>query len=317
MIPAWLLQPLLAPLPQPFSPLQVDVLRLDQLHPWLSGNKLLKLHGWLQQFEQQQKTGQVQALLSFGGAHSNHIHALAYAAQLRNISLYLMVQAYPEQPLTPTLKDCQALNAHLILVDKKTYARRYDADFLAALSRQYQALIIPEGGMGEQGELGCKALAAFAQAYDEVWLPVGTGTTALGLAKGLAELNAVTTVVGINAVNDSGERLRAWQAQMPSSINWRLIDDAHMGGFAKCTPELLQLIQRYDGLALPLEPIYTAKMLWAFERELQWARQPDSAPEKANKILLIHTGGLQGRRGFGLSVNEHFQLPHVATSAAQ
>ncbi|QQD21875.1 pyridoxal-phosphate dependent enzyme [Oceanospirillaceae bacterium ASx5O] len=284
--PVWqaFLQPLPAAAASPS--LYVDVLRLDRVDPGLSGNKWLKLQGWWQQFQ----TGAYQALLSFGGAHSNHLHALAHLAARAQVPARLLVRGYASAPLTPTLQDCLALGAQLEFLDRSQWARRYDLSWQQMLAAQHQALVIPEGGAGEPGLQGCRALADTAAGYDQVWLAVGSGTTALGLAQGLAALDSRTLLVGVNAVADQGERRRQWQQQMPATVSWQLIDDAHGGGFARCSVQLLALIQRYDALGLPLEPVYTAKLVQALEQR--------SALLAEQRLLLVHSGGLQGRRGY-------------------
>ena len=274
---------------------QVDCLRLDKLHPIYSGNKPLKLQGWLQAWQ----LSSYRRLLSFGGAHSNHLHALAYAGYRLRIPVVLVVRAYEQQPLTPTLRDCVAWGAQLIFADKKTYAQRYCPNFQQQLARQHDALVIGEGGsataeQGALGEQGCHSLALVAAEYDEVWLAVGSGTTALGIANAWQQLGHVRSqLVGVNAVADQGERERAWQQQMPASIAWHLWNDEHLGGFAKTTPELNALIERYQRYGLPLEPVYSAKLVRAFERH-----QPQCF---ASKVLLIHGGGLQGTRGYAIN----------------
>lgn len=262
----------------------VDILRLDQLDEKVSGNKPLKLIGWFKCFLAQQQV----RLLSFGGVYSNHLHALAYAAYELSIPVVLIVRGWPEQPLSPTLKDCQSLGAQIVFVDRQTYAKRYDRQWQAELAQQYNALVIPEGGAGELGEQGCAQLAPFVAGYDEVWLAVGTGTTAIGLARGLASINAKTKLFGVNAVADQGEQAKHWQVSMPANIKWQLIDDAHFGGFAKCPPTLVKFIERYQQKNLPLDPVYTSKLLWAYEQR---------SSHNAAKVLLIHSGGLQGQRG--------------------
>lgn len=271
--------------------MQVDCLRLDQIHPILSGNKPLKLQGWLQHFQANEYT----SLLSFGGIHSNHLHALAYAGKLLSVPVFLVVRGYEQQPLTPTLQDCKNWGAQIIFADKKTYALRYDKEFQQQLAEKYHALVIGEGGgatheSGNLGEQGCEPLAEIAKNYEQVWLMVGSGTTALGLARGLEKLQATTQLVGVNAVADQGFRQKVWRQEMPKAVTWQLIDDAHCGGFARTSPELLALIQRYDALGLPLDPVYNAKLFYAFEQR--------KASLAAKKVLLIHGGGLQGRRGF-------------------
>ena len=282
--PALLEQPLL-------NSAAPDILRLDLLHPNISGNKAFKLAGFLPRFRESGRG----ALLSFGGPYSNHLHALAALGQALNIAVIAVVRGYEHLPLTATLQDCQSWGAKLVFADKKTYARRYDLQWQQELAQQYDAFVIPEGGAGEAGELECRQLAPLCAGYDQVWLAVGTGTTALGVAKGLHELNIDCELIGVNVVADQGERLRAWQQAMPAGVRWRLLDDAHLGGFGRASAELLALIERYDRQNLSLDPVYTAKLMLAQEREQSLSRQ---AP--AVRTLLIHSGGLQGRRGYSL-----------------
>lgn len=276
-------QPLLESVPS--LPL-TDVLRLDKLGPVLSGNKPLKLAGFKTVLQPSHR-----ALLSFGGVHSNHLHALAYQAKLWQLAAVLVVRGYATQPLSATLKDCCDWDAQLLFVDKKTYAKRYDLAFQTELAERYQALVVPEGGAGQLGEQGCVSLANLARHYDEVWLAVGSGATALGLAQGLSRWQARTQLVAVNAVADQGERQRAFALRMPQSVSWRLIESAQ--GFGKINSELRALIAHFDAQALPLEPVYTAKLMQAF-----LAHRP-MLPLR--RTLLIHTGGLQGRRGFEMA----------------
>ena len=276
----------------------VDILRLDQNDLWLSGNKQLKLAGWMDVFQ----ASDYQALLSFGGVHSNHLHALACLAARYHIPAIFMVRGFAHMPLTATLRDCRHLGADLHFLDRVAYARRYDTQWQQTLSRDYQALVIPEGGSGEPGLRYCRSLAAVASLYDEVWIAVGSGATALGLAQGLAALGSRTLLVGVNVVADQGERQRLWQEQMPAGGRWELLAGDQSGGFGRITPELLALIRTYDDLGLPLDPVYTARLVQMYER----AARPD------RRTLLIHTGGLQGRRGAGLD----WQAPPVASLLA-
>ena len=265
------------------GPGRVDVLRLDQLHPLISGNKAFKLSGWLERFE----SGGYQRLLSFGGPWSNHLRALSGLAQSLGLPVTAIVRGYEHLPLTPTLEDCRDRGMQLVFASKKDYARRDDPDWQQALAEEYQALVIPEGGQGRAGEKGLAALAPLTEDYDEVWLAAGTGTTARGLAM---HLRPGQTLVAVNAVADQGALRRRWQL-LDWPCQWRLLDDYHGGGFGRCGPGLLQLIEHCDGEGLPLDPVYTAKLLAALHGEQQAGRLTHA------RRLLIHTGGLQGRRG--------------------
>lgn len=268
-----------SPLIQPLNA-SADVAWLSTEHRYINGNKPWKLFGHLQLLPQKPP-----ALLSFGGPHSNHLHALAACGQLLNVPTIGVVRGYAECALTPTLQDCQGFGMKLEFVDRVTYRRRHDDEFIEALAQQWQAVVVPEGGGGEPGRLGCAALAQLAAGYDELWLAVGTGTTAEGIARALA---ADTELVGVNVVADQGERQRQWQQLR---CRWRLIDDMHGGGFGRINPPLRDLIRRYDGRGISLDPVYTAKLMQAYETYGQ-----------ADKTaLLLHTGGLQGRRSAGFS----------------
>lgn len=280
------------------TPLEVAVLRLDRLGSpdfrstplHVSGNKVFKLAGHLDAFFASPKS----SLVSFGGRWSNHLHALAAVAQCLSIPSIGLVRGYPEQPLTATLQDCVDMGMTLKFCDKQTYAKRYDPDWRQALSERYDAWVIPEGGEGEDGIVGFSVLASILKHYDHIWVAAGTGTSAQGIA---AHLTAKQTLVVVNAVADQGELQRQWAVTMKSSVacQWEIIDDAHQGGFGKCPAELRTLITSADAAGLPLDPVYTAKLVSAFLERL--AKSPEYP---VVKTLLIHTGGLQGRRGFDL-----------------
>ncbi len=267
------------------GPENTHVLRLDQLDPVLSGNKVFKLLGHLDAWEASGRRG----LLSFGGAWSNHLHALAALASDRNIPVTGFVRAYAHQPLTATLEDCQQWGMNLRFCDRVTYAQRYDSGWHQALAEEYDAWVIPEGGEGPEGEQGWSCLQPILAAYREVWLAAGTGTTARGIA---AMMPADSQLVVVNCVADRGALARRWSAN-PLPVRVTLLDTYHGGGFARADTGLMDLIRRYDQLGLPLDPVYTAKLMAAFEGE-----SPDSTVPR----LLIHTGGLQGRRGYGLEI---------------
>ena len=257
-----------------------DILRLDRLHPQISGNKAFKLLGYLRQW---QSSGH-RALLSFGGVWSNHLYALSALGQRLNVPVIAMVRGYADQPDTDTLRDCRAMGAQLQFCDRVTYARRGDSEWCQQLFVEYDALVIPEGGDGVPGEWGFRFLASMLAAYDQIWLAAGTGTTARGIA---AVMPVSTTLTAINAVADQGALKRRLN---PGDDRIRVLDTYHYGRFGRCPPELRDLIARYDAAGLPLDPVYTAKLMAAWEQE-----------KPSGRVLLIHTGGLQGRRGYGLS----------------
>jgi 1-aminocyclopropane-1-carboxylate deaminase len=278
------------------APKVVDILRLDQIHPLVSGNKWYKLKYNLEAAE---KRGQSR-LLSCGGPHSNHLHALACAGKVLGFSTIALVRGYSHLPLTETLLDCQRMGMELLFVDKKTYLKRYDPLWCQQQAECHESYWIPEGGNNELGIKGCAEIAEQCLGYDEVWMSIGSGCTFTGIAQALAVIQtraAPLRLKGVMAIK-GGEALAA---SLLSKLNEECsIDcDSHLGGFGRCPDGLVDLIKQYDAQNLPLDPVYTAKLVMAFEQYWQAGKL-----DATKRYLLIHSGGLQGRRGVkALSAN--------------
>lgn len=265
--------------------LSVDVMRLDQLHPVVSGNKWFKLKYNLQEAIDQG----FKSVLSCGGVHSNHLHALASAGMYFGIQVRALVRGYSNLALTPTLVDCQKMGMEIEFVDKKTYLKRYDLPWCDEQATLFNSYWIPEGGNNSLGQKGCEEIALGCLDYDEVWLSIGSGCTFTGLEKALPPSIKLRGVMAIKGGQTLGESLIK-EAKFPERCE---IDyDGHLGGFGRCPTELIALIQQYDRLGLPLDPVYTGKLLAAFEKS--WLMGEVS---QSKQYLIIHSGGLQGRRG--------------------
>jgi len=262
----------------------VDVLRLDAIHPVLSGNKLFKLAGYLADIEE----GAGSCLITPGGVYSNHLHAVAAAGAWLGIPTVGLVRGYASQALTPTLQDCQHWGMKLVFLDRKTYACRYDPAWQQQQASAHQAVWIGEGGAGAEALCGGRYLAQYCDGYDEVWLAVGSGTTASMLQP---FLGAQTRLVGVNVVADQGKQQRLWKQSFPAET-WTLIETASWGRFGRLDDVGRALIQQADQAGLPLDPVYGVRLLRAF---LEHGPTVPGA-----RCLLIHGGGLQGRRGYGL-----------------
>lgn len=272
-------------------PRALDVLHLERIHPTISGNKWFKLK---YNMIEAKKQG-LNALLSCGGSHSNHLHALACAGQALGFKTQAFVRGYEELPLTATLKDCQRMGMSLIFVDKKTYKQRYDPQWCQQQSEQYESYWIPEGGDNDLGHQGCAELAQYCRGYDEVWISIGSGCTFLGLADGIESLTAtfpgqLPIIQGVLAIK--GGELLAADLLSKVGEQHRINTEGHLGGFGKCPTSLLALIKAYDQQCLALDPVYTAKLITAFEQSWQ-----TGLLDAAKRYLIIHSGGLQGRRG--------------------
>lgn len=265
--------------------IHLDVLRLDQIHPQLSGNKWFKLKYNILEAVAQNKSG----LLSFGGAWSNHLHALAWAGHELQIPTAGIVRG--DQVDTVTLQDCKTWGMVLHFVDRNTYRNKSQPEYQAKIQALYpDYYLIPEGGDNAAGFQGCtEILNAIPHSdYAVIACAIGTATTFRGLAQGL---KASTELWGFPAFRGQELLLTQLNATL-SNKNWRIFPDYHFGGFGKITPAYVQqLHQLQDELKLPLDLVYTGKMFIGLLDLLK-----NQIIQPGQKLLMVHTGGLQGNR---------------------
>ncbi|MFP2770047.1 1-aminocyclopropane-1-carboxylate deaminase/D-cysteine desulfhydrase [Oceanisphaera sp. KMM 10153] len=267
--------------------------RDDLLHHLISGNKWRKLKYTLRQALSEQARG----VLSFGGAYSNHLHALAAAGHKLGLPTVGMVRGEPDSN-NPTLDDARRWGMALEFVDRQQYRRRQDADWLAELALGYPGyLIIPEGGSCPQ------ALPGVAELWQELWpelpeldeviLPVASGGTLAGL---LSARPAATRVRGYAVLKGAG-----WLAEEvcrlypPAALDsgWQLELSHHGGGYAKnSAADKAAITELAAQLKVPLEPIYSGKALLGLFRDITAGRYA-----AGSRLLFLHTGGMQGARG--------------------
>ncbi|KPW41421.1 1-aminocyclopropane-1-carboxylate deaminase [Pseudomonas amygdali pv. mellea] len=287
---------------------EVAILRLDLIDSLISGNKWFKLSEHLTQAVEAGAEG----LISLGGAHSNHLHALAAAGRRFGFPTVGLLRGHAQQ--TPTVLDLQAFGMQLHWLGYAGYRARHAADFWLPWQAQYPELYpIAEGGGGLAGALGCARLREMVDSqlghlgwddYHGWWLAVGTGTTLAGLL--LAEAGA-HPVYGAMAVPDdhgvaqnimavlkeaAGSQVNA-SPNLPAAC---VLLEASRGGFARTDAALLDFIASSEAhSSVPLEPLYTGKALLALHDEVLAGRF-----KSGSRLVLVHTGGLQGRRAMGL-----------------
>ena len=241
----------------------------------------------------------IKTLVSFGGAWSNHLHALAAIG--RELGLQTIGIVRGEEPQNPSAMLCDAKQwgMKLVYVSRTEYRRRDEANYIDEVRTRYgPCLVIPEGGANPAGVDGCTAIAdmlpnASVQGC-KIVLPVGTGTTLAGVARGLgrASRNEVVGVSVLKGAFDLDARIKTLAGG--DSAPWSLLHDHHCGGYARVSAELREFILAFQAVHdIPLDPVYTGKAMYAVYQllsEQAWSGDKD--------IIAIHTGGLQGRRGF-------------------
>ncbi len=278
---------------QPLNPIwylpyveKIDMLRLDMLHPVISGNKWFKLKHNLNDA----LAKGFDTILTFGGAYSNHLLATAAAVKEYDLKSIGVVRGiYPEEELSPTLLECISNGMQLEFISREEYAKKDNDDWLKKLlDRHPRAYIIPEGGANEKGREGAEEIAEFiSPEYTHICIAVGTGTTFIGLRNALPAQQEILGFVPMKQgqyIED--EIMPLIKGYKP----WELFDNWHFGGFGKWNEKLLAFMNNFYVLNnIPLDFVYTAKMMYGVEDLLPQHFFPPNA-----KILCIHTGGLQG-----------------------
>jgi len=275
-------------LPSPITPLhhslfeqkhiRVSVKRDDLIHPHLQGNKWRKLkYNLLQARQQGQST-----LLTFGGAWSNHIH----------------IRGEARQPLNPCLQDAHDWGMQLHYVNRQAYRSKTDSAFIEQLRQRFgEFYCIPEGGNNAAGIRGCtEIISELPQDYDVICVDCGTGATMAGLIQALENRSRVLGFAVLrNAgflVDDINHALQQHTDRTYS--NWSLQLDYHFGGYARTSAALFDFINSFrQQHGIQLEPVYSGKMFYGL---MDLIRRDYFPP--GSDILLIHSGGLQGLRGF-------------------
>lgn len=265
---------------------RISIKRLDLIHPQISGNKFFKLKYNLLAARQQG----FEKVLTFGGAYSNHIAATAFASHKFGFQSLSMIRGeeLAQRPLNPTLATAQQFGMQLEFISRNAYRQKDQPDFLQHLQQQYPDFyLIPEGGTNALAVQGCREILTAEDAqFDLICCAVGTGGTFAGLIEASQQHQQL---LGFSALK--GDFLTHEVAQLTTKRNWRILDDYCCGGYAKTTPELIQFIQSFEQrYNIPLEQVYTGKMLRGI---FDLIDQDKIGPDQ--KILLIHTGGLQGR----------------------
>ena len=272
----------------------VFIKREDLIHPFVSGNKFRKLkYNLLQAKVENQNT-----LLTFGGAFSNHIAAVAFAGKengFKTVGIIRGEELINQVAENPTLQFAQDCGMQLEFVTRETYRQKTDVAFLNNLKTKFGNFYhIPEGGTNELAIKGCEEILTLEDSqFDYIGCAVGTGGTISGIINSAAPHQKI---LGFPALK--GDFLQNEIRIFTPKTNWEILTNYHFGGYGKVTTELIDFINNfYTQTKIPLDPIYTAKMVFGVMDLIE-----KNYFSENSKILLIHTGGTQGIQGMNLKL---------------
>ena len=280
----------------------LSILREDEVHPFVSGNKFRKLKYTL---EDAQQAG-ADTLLTFGGAYSNHIAAVAAAGfelGMNTIGVIRGEELLHKIHENPTLRFAQEKHMRLHFITRATYKEKTNASFLQELKNQFGSFyMIPEGGTQALAVQGCEEiLSDRTKKFDYICVPVGTGGTMAGILKAS---HPHQTVLGYSALK--GDFQQKELEKYTDKTNFQIIDDYCFGGYAKIDSELVRFINEFkQQTQIPLDPVYVGKMMFGILDGLKNGKFKENS-----RILAVHTGGLQGIAGMNLQLKKK-NLPQI------
>jgi 1-aminocyclopropane-1-carboxylate deaminase len=269
----------------------IDILRLDKIHPVISGNKWFKLKNYLADAIQ----NEYDSILTFGGAYSNHIVATAYAAKQSGLSVVGVIRGEKNDMLSETLKDASSFGMQLHFISREAYSGKEKDWQVAALLKQYgKCYVIPEGGAGNHGIEGSKEILQLANLsdYSHIVCAIGTGTMFLGVTKASFSNQQLVGIPVLKGFEPAVEKLLGQLSDADDKRRCTFFHDYHFGGYAKKSNELIAFMNAfYLNYGIPSDFVYTGKLFYAVTSLIEKNYFP-----VGSRILVIHSGGLQGNR---------------------
>ncbi|MFY9464226.1 MAG: pyridoxal-phosphate dependent enzyme [Sediminibacterium sp.] len=265
--------------------IQTDLLRLDQLHPVVSGNKWFKLRYYLEDAMALQK----KIIASFGGAYSNHIVAMAYACKSAGLQSVGIIRGEEPATLSHTLKAAIFYGMQLIFVSRDAYKNKAQ---LQEGFHQPNWYWIGEGGYGMKGAEGATTILQTTDhaLYTDILCATGTGTMMAGCIKGSLPHQRITGISVLKNHHSLQAEVEALLTDTERSHNYTFLHNYHFGGYAKHPPELVEFMNHlFRQENIPTDIVYTGKLLFGVSDLIRKAYFPSGS-----RILVIHSGGLQG-----------------------
>ncbi len=267
--------------------MELHVLRLDEIHPVVSGNKLFKLHYYINEA----KINPGSQVITYGGAYSNHLAATAYTCHNLGIPTTGIVRGQRPGTLSHTLQYCHQMGMDLKFISREAYTQQNDEEAIAAIHRAYNnAIIIPEGGYSSTGAAGAEKITSYInEKYTHICCACGTATTIAGILMGAAKQQVIAVPV-LKGITDIEKRIIHLTNNKSLLQQLHIAGDYHFGGYAKYNGQLLQFMnQLYNAYKLPTDFVYTGKLMYAVFKLIE-----NDFFTPGSNIIAIHTGGLQG-----------------------
>jgi 1-aminocyclopropane-1-carboxylate deaminase len=259
-----------------------DVLRLDKIHSIISGNKWFKLRYYIDEAKKFNK----KKIVTFGGAWSNHILATAAICQLNDLQAIGIIRGEQPAKFSTTLKQAKEMGMELIFISRESYRQKILPPQLLHDSGLY---LINEGGYGMLGMEGASSILHHCnkEKYTHICCATGTGT----MMAGLIHATTKQQVIGISVLKNNFTLEKQIKFLLPqTTASYSLMHDYHFGGYARCHTELTHFMNAfYEATGIPSDFVYTGKLFYGVNDMIK----KDLFP-RGSKILLIHSGGLQG-----------------------
>ena len=271
--------------------IKLFIKREDLIHDIVSGNKWRKLNYNFKYVKEKK----IKKILSFGGAYSNHLHALSWLAKKNNIKSFGLVRGCELSIENPTLSFCKKNKMDLFFLDRSTYRdNKYNNPiFKTIIKSEDNIFVIPEGGFNEFGIKGCEEIMnEVNEHYDIICCSIGSGCTAVGIIK---SLKFDQSFLGFSSFKNNSQ-IKNIISEKVKTMNWEINSEYNFGGFGQVNNELKKFIKDFKNTyAIMLDPIYTSKLFFGLFDMISKNKLP-----KDSRILALHTGGLQGLQGVNL-----------------
>lgn len=270
----------------------LSMLRLDQIHPQISGNKWYKLKLNLLAARAQAAL----TVLSFGGAYSNHLVALAAASKLSGLRSIGIVRGEAPRVLNPALQFAQQQGMTLHFVSRGDYRNKADPEFTAALERRFGPFyLIPEGGSNLLGVQGSAEIAGHLRWQREpgprlVLMACGTAATLAGVVSAAPSDCEVVGISVLKGPDSLSPQVSTWLQALgcTAPARWSINTKFHHGGYGKTNAALNDFMAGFESRSgIPLEHVYTGKMMWGLYKMIE-----SGEIAQGSELIALHTGGL-------------------------